>query len=90
MADEYYLDYQGADSAARRFQRRATDLSGAASGLLPVACLADEALDEAATVLRAFSGRLFAYSDELSMLSTLVDGAVRVTNQVDVDLTLAP
>lgn len=96
MADEYFLDYEGADSASVRFGNRATDLAGGASEVMPEFTWADlpvmfnAALTTAGTLERAFSGRMFAYSDQLRAMSKHVDGAVRVTNDVDVDLTLAP
>lgn len=91
MATEYFLDYEGADRAASRFGRRATDLMGASATVLPPElCLGDSALEQAAELTRAFSGRMLAYGDELSVLSGLVKDVVTITNDVDVDLTIAP
>jgi len=91
MGNEYFLNYEGADRAATRFGRRATDLMGASATVLPPElCMADNALEQAAELVRAFSGRMLAYGDELSVLSGLVKDVVKVTNDVEVDLTLAP
>ena len=86
---DFFLDYEGSLNAKAQFHRRSMDLAGAAGAILPAGRGADPALNTAADLLSAFSGRLFAYGDELSMLSQLVQDVVTVTNQVDVDLAAA-
>lgn len=86
---DYFLDYEGSLNARSQFHSRSMDLAGAASTILPTAEAADVALHAADDLISAFSGRLFAYGDELSMLSQLVSDVVTVTNQVDVDLSAA-
>lgn len=86
---DYFLDYEGSLNAKAQFHRRSMDLAGASSTILPQATVADQALETANDVIRAFAGRLLAYGDELSILSTLVSDVVKVTNQVDVDLSAA-
>lgn len=96
MADEYFMNYEGADSARSRFSHRAVDLAGGAAEVMPsfefrdMFLVFNSALSAADTLQRAFAGRMFAYSDQLTVMSEHVDGAVRVTNDVEVDLTLAP
>ena len=90
MSDEYFLDYDGAENAASRFGRRSVDLAGAAGQVLPQGVPGSQALTAVANLERAFSGRMYAYSDELSVLSDLVSEVVAVTNDVDVNLSLAP
>ena len=87
---DYFLDYDGALSAKAQFGRRSQDLAGASATVLPADQPAmDVAMQAAHDLVRAFCGRLNAYGDELSMLSTLVSDTVTVTNQVDVDLSAA-
>ena len=85
MATNFYLDNSGAGLAARRFGDRAHALSGAAAGLVgcstcsvePVSALIDD-------VISAATGRMYAVSDELSMLAELVEDTVTVYNELDV------
>lgn len=96
VADKYFLDYEGADTAKSRFSHRAVDLAGGAGEVMPsfefrdLGLLFNTAIVAADTLQRAFSGRMFAYSDEFTVMSEHVGGAVQVTNDVEVDLTLAP
>lgn len=93
---EYFMDYEGTDSAKSRFSARATDLAGGAGEVMPsfdfrdLLLVFNSALNAADTLQRAFAGRMFAYSDQFTVMSEHVAGAVEVTNDVDVDLTLAP
>ena len=85
MATNFYLDNQGAGLAGRRFRRRGTALSGAATALVgsstcsaePVSALIDG-------VISAATGRMYAVSDELSMLAGLVQDTITVYNELDV------
>lgn len=97
MGDEFYLDYEGAATAAARFGSRSTDLSNAAAegseasvtGMqgpmgaptAPVQSAADE-------VLIALGGRLRVFSAELAALSSLVGDTITVANQIDVEYQL--
>lgn len=97
MADEFYLDYDGAGQASSRFGNRATELEEAAvtgakgsvtgmqgpmgAGPAPVASAADD-------LLIALSGRLRAYGVELHALAELIDDTIVVTNEIDVEYTL--
>ncbi|MEP7089421.1 MAG: hypothetical protein ABI776_04870 [Nocardioidaceae bacterium] len=85
MGTDFYLDNAGAGAAAGRFSGRADALSGAASSLVgsstcssePVSSLVDD-------VIAAATGRMYAVSDELSMLAQLVDDTITVYNELDV------
>jgi hypothetical protein len=90
VGDSFYLDYQGAGAASLRLENRARDLSGASADLSgasvcnmgPVSTMVDE-------VVAAATGRMFAFSDELDILSKLVDSTVTVYNQLDVTYSKA-
>lgn len=85
MPGSYYLDHKGAGAAARRFGNRARDLSGAATDLTGAStCDPSEVGTTVDAVIAAATGRMFAFSDELDMLSRLVDTTVQVYNQLDV------
>ena len=83
MADRFYLDNEGAGNAAQRFSRRAADLSGAAGVLAPRDSASGEVADLVDAVVLAATGRMYAFSDELSMLAQLVDTTIEVFNDLD-------
>lgn len=84
----FYLDNQGAGIASTRFSRRANDLSGAATDLQRTDCSGAQVAQMIEAVVAAGTGRLYAFSDELSMLAQLVDETIVVFNELDVEFTL--
>lgn len=95
---DFYLDYAGAGNAAARFGSRATELetaasSGAKGAMVPLACTMGEPMTPmvppaANDLLLAASGRLRAYSTELTAMKDLINDTVTVTNEIDVAYTL--
>lgn len=81
---EYFLDYEGAHNAKAQFKARSVDLSGAAHDVEPAGLTTGQVTVLAEQLMIACAGRMYAYSDELSMLTQLVEDVVQVTNQVDV------
>ena len=97
LGNEFYLDYDGAGFAARRFSRRATDLDAAAqdgakgsvTGMQgPMGAATAPVTSAADDLLLAVSGRLGAYHVQLLALSELIDDTIVVTNEIDVEYTL--
>lgn len=97
MADEFFLDYEGAGNAASRFASRAEELEAAATsgakgsvtGMQgPMGAATAPVQSAADDLLMALAGRLRAYSVELHALADLVDETVVVANQIDVEYTL--
>lgn len=85
MGNDFYLDYEGAGSASSRFARRSRDLSGAAGQLTGASTCGVERISALVDdILEASTGRMYGYSDELSVLARLVDDTIEVYNQLDV------
>lgn len=91
MSDQtFFLDYEGMHAAHSRLHSRASDLSGAAAQVAAASTCSPEVVSALIDDLRdAAAGRMYAYSDSLSMLAQLVDDAVTVFNQYDAELAAA-
>jgi phage-related minor tail protein len=85
MSTDFYLDHQGAGVASGRFDDRADALSGAATALVGAStCSTEQVSALVDDVIEAATGRMYAISDELSMLAKMVDDTIRVYNELDV------
>jgi hypothetical protein len=85
VATDFYLDNQGAGAAGRRFADRADALSGAATDLVGAStCSTEQVSTLVDDVIEAATGRMYAISDELSMLAELVYDTITVYNELDV------
>jgi len=88
VSDRFFLDNTGAGNAATRFGRRAADFSGAAEELQATQCRAGEVAGLVDSLMTVVQGRLYAFSDEMSIMAALVDDTVTTFNQLDVEYTI--